>query len=116
MKTLHRINLWLFIITVVLYLTVYFGMLFSMVLGFAQVIISLYILTEFNKLKKNTKILFSFYLIGTVSILTLIFTDRVTLYKDFGLLVYFIIPSILALIHLYITYLISREGNLSYEL
>lgn len=113
---MHKINLWMVITTAILYLTVYFGMLFSMLLGFSQVIISTYIITEFDKLSKNIKIWFSIYLTGTVSILTLIFTDTVTLHKDIGLVIYFIIPSILALLHLYITYLISKEENKNYEL
>ena len=112
MKKLHKINLVLVIFTAVLYLTYYFGMLFSIVLGFAQVIISLCILSEYKTLPKNIKIWFSVYLTGTVSILTLIFTNTITLHKDIGLLIYFIIPSILALLHLYITYLISKEETI----
>ena len=116
MKTLHKTNLILVIITAVLYLTLYLGMLFSMILGFVQVIMSVDILTRFGELNQKVKKLFVIYLVGTSTILTLIITQFVELFKDFGLFIYFIIPSLLALLHLYITYLISREKSNRYEL
>ncbi|SHH26139.1 hypothetical protein [Winogradskyella jejuensis] len=105
MNKLFKINLVLFSITAALYLIVYLGMLFSMVLGAAQILMSLVILYYFKTLSKTTKILFAFYLILAASVLSLVYLNSVF---D-NVLLYFGLPMLTALFHLYITYRIKIE-------
>ncbi|MGX1929875.1 hypothetical protein [Flagellimonas sp. 2504JD4-2] len=94
-------------ITLALYLTLYLGMLFSIVLGFAQVIMSFIIIYHFKKLGEFSKLLFITYLILTSTILFLIATDN---YGDINFIMQFaVIPMLLAFFHLYITYRIKNE-------
>ncbi|WP_136465086.1 hypothetical protein [Flagellimonas onchidii] len=107
MTKLYKINLVFVILTLVLYLTVYLGLLFSIVLGGVQVIMSLIMLYNFKKLSETNKVLFIIYLIPTATILVLIATDN---YGDINYIMKFaVIPMMLAFLHLYITYRIKNE-------
>lgn len=107
MKKLFKLNLILTVITIILYATVYLGMLFSMVLGFAQVLMSIFIIINFQSLTQITKALFLIYLIPTCTILILIILDK---YGDLDSMLEIIaIPMSLALLHLYITYRIKID-------
>ncbi|WP_158974323.1 hypothetical protein [Cellulophaga sp. L1A9] len=49
MKILHTINTWSFTITVLLYITIFGGLIAQFILGIIQVIIALYITYQMNK-------------------------------------------------------------------
>jgi hypothetical protein len=102
MKNLYRTNKWLIIINLLLYLTIYFGMIFQIFLGAVQVLMSIYIFTKYNSLDKRIKPLFIAYVVLTVIILSLI-TSGLIVNTGF-ITVYLIIPMLLAFFHLYITY------------
>lgn len=107
MKKLFKINFILAGITTILYTTIYLGLLFSIILGFAQVIMSLFILYNFKSLTQVTKALFILYLIPTAVVLTLIILDS---YGNLDSLVEIIaFPMTLAFLHLYITYRIKNQ-------
>jgi hypothetical protein len=105
MKNLYNINKWLIIVTLLLYLTLYLGMIFQIVLGTMQVLMSIYILTKYNTLEKKTKSLFIIYLIATVTTLVLI-ASGLTLNNGL-FMIHLIIPMLIAFFHLYITYKIK---------
>jgi len=107
MKKLYEINKWLVITTLLLYLTIYLGMLFQMVLGVAQVIMSIYILTNYNNLKRETKSLFTIYLVLTVIVVSIIASGMIT--SSGFIIVHLIIPMLIAFFHLYITYKIKES-------
>ena len=84
-------------------------MLFQIVLGGMQVLMSIFILIKYEHLSKEVKPLFITYLILTASILTIIFSGIVK-YEGY-VLVYFVIPMLIAFFHLYITYEIKNHEN-----
>ena len=107
MKKLFKINKWLVIITLVLYLTFYLGALFQIVLGTIQIVMSLFIITKFNQLSKELKILFIIYCFAACAILFLLFTNYVN--HELWIILFLIIPMLISLFHLYITFKISKS-------
>jgi len=109
MKNLYIINKWLVILTLALYITINYGMLFQIVLGSIQVLMGIYILSNYNSLNKKTKSLFNLYMLLTIVILSLIFYGNVDDGGIWWLLIYLVIPMLLAFLHLYITYKIKQS-------
>lgn len=107
MKRLYNVNKWLVIITILLYLTLYLGMLFQMVLGVGQVLMSLYMLYNYNKLEKQIKFLFNIYLVSVVTILSVIAFGKII--STGFITIHLIIPMLIAFFHLYITYKIKES-------
>jgi hypothetical protein len=58
--TLHKINKIFYFTTLGLYLLVYFGMLFQIVLGIVQIILGIILLTKMKELSKEKREKFSF--------------------------------------------------------
>lgn len=112
MKNFFTINKSLVTITILLYPTIYFGIIFQIVLGVTQLCISVCILSKFNSLKNNIKILFLVYLALTVSSICFILITYFWLSNDIVYLIYFTaITLLLGLFHLYITYKIKNYEN-----
>ncbi len=107
MKTLHKLNKRLVIVTLLLYFTIYLGALFQIVLGSVQILMSLYLVTKFKMFNNDVKTLLSIYLLLTSIILYIIYKGGIE--NDLQLIVYLIIPMVLAFLHLFITYKISRS-------
>jgi hypothetical protein len=107
MKRLHNINKWLMLITLLLYITLCLGMLFQMVLGVGQVLMSFYMLYNYNKLEKQTKFLFNIYLVLVVTILSVIAFG--TIISTGFITTHLVIPMLIAFFHLYITYKIQKS-------
>lgn len=105
MKNLYNVNKWLVIITLLLYLTIYFGMIFQIVLGITQVLMSIYILSKYNGLEKKTKLLFKIYMTLTITVLSIIGSGVIA--NTGFIAIYLVIPMLLAFFHLYITYQIK---------
>lgn len=70
MKTLYMINKVLIIINVILGLTIYFGLLFMIITGFAQVVMFIVYLSKWKKISDQYKTHFITY--GCLTIITLI--------------------------------------------
>ncbi|WP_243471045.1 hypothetical protein [Winogradskyella sp. MH6] len=110
MKRLYNINKWLIIITLLLYLTFYFGFMAQIVLGIAQITMSILILFNYSKLSISLKKLFITYLILAISAIS-IYVIKLTIDKsDFSFFLLFTVATmLLALFHLYITYKIQQS-------
>ena len=114
-RSLYKLNRNLMICNAILFLTIYFGMLFLMVLGLFQVVASIIIACEFKKFTLKVKQLFIMYSSVTLAFLTVIVTSIVTTNfmnssNDFlQFLMWLLAPLSLAFLHLYITYLIQKQ-------
>lgn len=80
-------------------------MIFQIVLGITQVLMSIYILSKYNGLEKKTKLLFKIYMTLTITVLSIIGSG---VFANTGFIaIYLVIPMLLAFFHLYITYQIK---------
>ena len=61
MKIIYNINKWSYIITLVLYLTLFLGMYAQIALGFIQIILALIIFVRWNEMSILNKKLLVFY-------------------------------------------------------
>ncbi|MEM9646907.1 MAG: hypothetical protein AAF969_00390 [Bacteroidota bacterium] len=55
MKVIHNINKWSYGITLVLYITIYLGMIAQIALGSIQVILAIFLLSRYQRLDEKTK-------------------------------------------------------------
>ncbi|WP_179319226.1 hypothetical protein [Winogradskyella helgolandensis] len=108
MKYLYNINKLLIIITALLYLTFWGGIMAQIVLGAVQIIMSISILVHFSEQSTLVKHLFIAYIITTISIILLF---RIITHNGNGgfelIFLWLFITMALALFHLYITYKIK---------
>ncbi|WP_299125616.1 hypothetical protein [uncultured Winogradskyella sp.] len=109
MKHFYQINSSLIPITILLWFTFWGGMIAQTVLGIVQVAMSVSIMVHFKKLSKSIQILFTVYVILTISI--------IMLYRQIGnnghggiehMFLFIIVTLLLAFFHLYITYKIKN--------
>ncbi|WP_435623280.1 hypothetical protein [Flagellimonas sp.] len=68
MKLLHNINKWSYAITLLLYITIYLGMIAQIVLGIIQVFLAIIMFSRFSKLDSKTRFRLKIY-----SVLTLLY-------------------------------------------
>ncbi|WP_108866646.1 hypothetical protein [Aquimarina aquimarini] len=111
MKTIHIINKWSFILTLLLYLTIYLGLIAQIFLGGIQIILAsilLFYWKKFDKEQKKHLITYS----CLVMLYGLIFLTSVAI-SDFALLYLVIAPMSIAGYFVYVTYQIK---NTTYEL
>ncbi len=106
MKTMHNINKWSFIITLLLYVTFYFGLLAQILLGGTQITMSVVLLIKWKsfsiKLKKH--IVAYFFLVALYGLL--FFTDIKN--TSFMIIYMTVIPMSIAAYFLYLTYEIKK--------
>ncbi|WP_225037020.1 hypothetical protein [Winogradskyella sp. SM1960] len=108
MKYLYDINKWLIIITALLYLTFWGGIMAQVILGAIQIIMSISILVHFSEQPKLVKRLFVIYILATISIVFLFIIMTQNLNGGFELVfLWLIITMMLAIFHMYITYKIK---------
>jgi len=111
MKNIHQINKVLVIINVILGFTIYFGLLFLILLGIAQIFMSVIIAFNRKKLTKEINLLFNIY----VSITTLIITSFFFMSFEFipnqeGAIYLILFISVgMAFLHLKITHMINKK-------
>ena len=110
MKTIHNINKWSYGITLVLYLTIYLGLIAQIVLGIIQVLLAVYLLIRGWK-NNNIK-----EMLGLYFVLTLIYflASFILLSYEIGneIMVYLfamIIPMAIASYFLFITSQIHKK-------
>lgn len=112
-QLIHKVNKWSFSITVILYLTVFLGMIAQLVLGCIQIILAIIISSRWTELStegqqhlKNYWICIGIY--STVSPLALAYAN---LEKELVIALLFLTPMIIAGYFLHITYEI-KESNI----
>jgi hypothetical protein len=116
MEALHKINKWSFIITLVLYITVYSGMLAQLILGPIQLIIAAIISIKYFKIlsyrqRHQIKV---YWLLVTIAGLLLIWVKFYNPYfsNDFFLIVtLFVFPMFIALYFVYLTSEIKNQQS-----
>jgi len=110
MEKLYLINKVLVIINVILGFTIFLGLYFLIILGIAQILMSLIIAYNKKQLTEAITQMFNTYSIITAIILTGILLMYCKIIPSVDLLVYIglIVSVIMAFLHLYITYLIHK--------
>lgn len=107
MKNVYQVNYWSVLITILLSLTFWGGIIALPILGTIQIVISLIIINRFKTLTKTNRILFTSYAVLTVFLI--IFFKQLK-GEELGILFMWAIVSLfLACFHLYITYNISKS-------
>ncbi len=111
MKHLYQINKVLIIINLILGLTIYLGLLFLIVLGIAQIIMSVIIAYNEKQLTKEVSTLYNIYALTTVSILVIFLLMYCAFIPSSSILIFSMIAIsiIIAFLHLRITYLIKTK-------
>ena len=111
MKILHTINTWSFTITVLLYITIFGGLMAQFILGIIQVIMALYLTYQMNKNGKiHTAIRTYWSCVITYLILLFVFSN-INIYPH-ELLVWIylgVIPMVLAGYFVHITKTLKNE-------
>ncbi|MEW7280640.1 hypothetical protein ABW636_18785 [Aquimarina sp. 2201CG1-2-11] len=108
MKTTHLINKWSFIITLLLYTTIYGGLLAQIALGGIQIICGIVLLFQWKKLTNQSRMHISLYwtLVLLYGISWFLFQPS---FNDFFFFVYYIIiPMSIAGYFIYVTYQIKK--------
>ncbi|MBW1296724.1 hypothetical protein [Aquimarina litoralis] len=108
MKTIHNINKWSFIITLLLYVTIYLGLLAQIPLGFIQFVLAFSILAHWKKLNNLSKKLIVGYWSLFVLYWITFFILNQNLESMFGLFFFSIIPMSIASYFVYVTYRIKK--------
>ncbi|MHA7059649.1 hypothetical protein ACWGOQ_0020655 [Aquimarina sp. M1] len=111
MKTIHKINKWSFIITLLLYLTVYLGLLAQIPLGFIQFVLALFILTRWKKLNPLSKRLISIYWLLFISYWLAFYFLNKSFEFVYGLIFYAVIPMSIASYFVYTTFKINKYNE-----
>ncbi|WP_298320323.1 hypothetical protein [uncultured Aquimarina sp.] len=117
MKTIHNINKWSFIITLLLYMTVILGLLSQILLGFIQVIIAIIIFSKWKqhtyRIRKYLIIYFSIVaLYGVFWLLGIAETFNTnSMVMDPSILYLCIIPMSIAAYFVYVTYQIKKSAH-----
>lgn len=111
MKTIHNINKWSFIITLLLYLTIYLGLLAQIPLGFIQFVLALSILGHWKKLNLLSKRLISIYWFLFISYWIAFYILNQSFETMYGLIFYAIIPMSIASYFVFATYQIKKSAH-----
>lgn len=113
MKYLYHINKWLVIINALLFIIPMIGFLFLIILGALQILMTIVITYNINKLNTSGKTQFVVYILFTsiILILTRITYNERLYFNDATLIIVLIISILLAFLHLNITYLLYKTQN-----
>ena len=107
MKNIYQVNYWSVLITILLSLTFWGGIIALPILGTIQIVTSIIIINKFKKITKTNQVLFISYTILTVSLI--IFFKQLKSEELGVLFMWAIVSLFLACFHLYITYKISKS-------
>ena len=117
MKTIHNINRWSFIITLLLYLTIIGGLLAQIVLGGIQIILAVIIISKWKKYTSTIKkhlwsygIITIIYGVSWLLDITKIFETN-SMVMDPHIIYLCVVPMSIALYFVYITYKIENSSN-----
>lgn len=106
MKIIHNINFWATLITLILYITVYFGMLSQLVLGPLQLILATIVSVRYYKeLDIHHKNLLLYYWVAVAFALTMAITLWTSdIFGSFVVITFlFVVPMSVACYFLYVT-------------
>lgn len=103
MSKLFRINAIAIVITLVLYLTFWLGIMAQVLLGGLQIICAIVIALNYKRLSPQVKVLFLTYSVLTISVVTAFGINNEFFY------VLWLGSGVLAFFFLYITYLIKMK-------
>jgi len=113
--TLHKINKIFYFTTLGLYLLIYFGMLFQIILGIVQLTIGVIILLKMKELSKEKKRKIRLYWLLVLTDLLLILSNRI-IDNDFGNLIsFFLFPMLIATYFYFLTANITSDSFLNAE-
>ncbi len=109
MRIIHNINKWSFILTMLLYITIYYGMLAQILLGCIQVCLAIILLFHWYKfnLRKKRHLLIYVFIASCYGLFWL--TDIVD--SDYGFIFLTAVPMSIAGYFVYITNLIQDVQN-----
>ena len=112
-KTLHTTNKIFFFTTLVLYFTLYLGMIFQIVLGVTQILLAIFLLINFSKLNKTTKNrIKSYWIFVLISTIAMYFNHKYG--NDIGNFIFiFLIPMLIATYFYYLTANINNDSFLN---
>lgn len=113
MRKLHKVNIWMYGITLVLYITVIGGLLAQILLGIGQVVMSIILLSRYSELTKKEKTHLNTYYALAGSYLILIFATAESMFINGYMIIlfYMVIPMAIGGYFVYVTKLLS-ESNL----
>lgn len=106
MKTLHNINFWATALTLVLYITIYFGMTAQLVLGPLQLILATIISVSYYKeMDQYHKTMLRYYWIAASLALIMVFIQWIyDNYNTFTTVTFlFVLPMMIACYFVYVT-------------
>ena len=111
LNPIFKINKYVFITTLILYLTVYFGMLFQMVLGVTQLATAIYVTYSFYKAlqKENRKWLVIYWVTVVVDLAVAFFMGQI--WQPSAAIFVFLFPMIIAGLFLKLLSNIRHEIN-----
>lgn len=111
LNPIFKINKYVYIATILLYLTVYFGMLFQIILGITQVVTAIYITYSFyNELhEKYQKRLLLYWGVISIDLFLSLLTTK--MWDIPASIILFIIPMIIATFFLKLLSKIRKEIN-----
>lgn len=114
-STLHKINKIFYFTTLALYLLVYFGMLFQIILGIVQVIIGFTLLIRRDELSKSKKIKLIIYWILVILVFFLVLINLNFNYVAGNLFCLFVLPMAIATYFYFFTANLNSESFLEAE-
>lgn len=115
LNTLHKINKVFYFTTLALYLLVYFGMMFQIILGIVQLIIGFTLLVRRDELSKSKKTKLIIYWILVIAAFLLIVINFKLKYVAGNLFCFFILPMAIATYFYFFTANINSESFLEAE-
>ncbi|MEX0313050.1 MAG: hypothetical protein AB3N18_02655 [Allomuricauda sp.] len=112
MKFIHYINSFIYVITLVLYLTIIYGLLSQIALGFLQVVFSLILLIDKKKFRppgiNHLRLYHIIILIyGAIAIISLLVEPNIE--ESIYILLYVILPMLIATYFVWITYNYNKQ-------
>lgn len=116
MRIAQKINLFCFITTLLLYLTIYFGLYAQIVLGIVQILIALYVSLNIKLITKNQKkqIINYWIYVGLYAILISALIKKWIQYNDSTILLVFIVILLPMSIATYFTITLNKIAK-TYE-
>ena len=109
MKIIHNINKWSYIVTLILYLTLFLGMYAQVALGIVQIILALVIFTKWNEMNIfNKRYLIIYWIIVLIYGASYIMVNYYDWDVNFAICL-LVIPMIIATYFVYTTNEIYRQ-------
>jgi hypothetical protein len=111
LNPVYQINRAIYIINLLLYLTIIAGMAFQIILGITQFVSAIYLTFNFYKNVTNfaRTLLKTYWLLITLTFISIAFNEK--MHTNIGIIIYFIIPMIIATLFMYLFHKCRKEIN-----